>query len=201
MGSAVSIGNAGLLKLGASAITSLTDLSAEAKAINSCFERLRDAELRAHPWKFAIQRFSLGRLTEVPAFGYSFQYQLPATYLALVEIHDQWCWDDDWQSTYKIEGQKILTDITSPLKMRCVVRIDSPGLFDPLFDEVLSCRIATELAARIKQDDGSKDRLLRDYTMALREARRVDAIERSPEPLRDTSWITERYRGGRRLQF
>jgi hypothetical protein len=188
----VDIANAGLLKLGTSGIASLTDGSTEARAMSSCYDRILLAELRAHPWKFAIKRGTIPQLSEAPAWGYPYQYQLPADYLALVEVGEAWCWDREDEATWKIEGRRLLTRIVSPVKLRWVALITDAAAYDALFVEALACKLAHEVCQRLTQSDSSKDRLLNDYGRAIREARRVDAIERAPEPLRDTSWISER---------
>ena len=59
MASEVDIANRALQKLGAESIVSLTQDSENARACNLCYEPIRDAELRAHPWNFAIKRASL----------------------------------------------------------------------------------------------------------------------------------------------
>ena len=56
MASEVDICNRALSKLGAARITSLTEDSVNARACNAMYESVRDAELRAHPWNFAMKR-------------------------------------------------------------------------------------------------------------------------------------------------
>ena len=84
MASVVDICNRALQKLGAESITSLTQNTENARACNSCFEFLRDAELRAHPWNFAIKRAQLAADLTPPEFGYDLRYQLPSDYLRLL---------------------------------------------------------------------------------------------------------------------
>jgi hypothetical protein len=188
--SQVDIANAALVKLGAERITNLSDPGAE--PLEGAWDRLRDAELRSHPWKFAIRRGEFAPLTEVPAWGAGYQYQLPADYLRLVAIADDWWWDDELGPPWRIEGQRILTDMGSPLRLRWLSRVTETPRFDPLFVEALACRIALDLCVKVTGSASLKQTLRQDHMLALRDAYRVDAIERSPEPMRDTSWITGR---------
>jgi hypothetical protein len=54
------IANLALTRLGATPITSLDDGSRNATVINGIYSMLRDEVLRAHPWKFATRRVTLG---------------------------------------------------------------------------------------------------------------------------------------------
>ena len=189
MSSAVDICNFALQKLGAETIVSLTQDSENARSCNRVFEHLRDAELRAHPWNFAIKRAQLAADSTAPAFGYANAFTVPADFLRML-APDVWANpnDLDWQ----IEGKKILTNDSAPLELRYIYRVEDPNQFDALFVEALACRIAAELCEKITQSN-SKAQLIRDdYTTAMRTARKLNAFENVPsEPATDT-WITSR---------
>jgi hypothetical protein len=57
--SVVEICNRALQKLGAARITSLTQDTPNARSCNVAYNVLRKAELRSHPWSFAIKRAEL----------------------------------------------------------------------------------------------------------------------------------------------
>ena len=86
MSSSVDIANAALSKLGAARITSLTDANKGARAMNARLERLRDTELEAYPWRFAIVRTTLPALSTAPAYGYARQFQRPVNDLRPVMV-------------------------------------------------------------------------------------------------------------------
>jgi hypothetical protein len=192
LASQVGIANVALGKLGSSSISNLDDPSPGAEAVKAVWDYARDAELRAHPWKFAITRGTITNLTAAPAWGYSYQYQLPTGYLRVVEINRDWWWDNWERAPWQIEGKRILTDIGSPLELRWLQRVTAASDFAPDFVPVLACRIALETCVRITGSDSLKETIRADYALALRSARATDAIERSPEPMRDGSWITGR---------
>lgn len=84
MASVIQVANRALTKLGAARIISLGDDNKQARAVASCFDDLRDDELRAHRWQFAMKRIELAALSEVPTFGYKHQYALPPDFCALI---------------------------------------------------------------------------------------------------------------------
>jgi hypothetical protein len=190
--SQVDIANAALAKLGQTRISSLDDASTTARAVKARWDMLRDAELRSHPWKFALTRGVLAQITTAPEWGYAYQYRLPAGFIRLAEINDDWWWYSEDSAPWKIEGDVILADMAPPLRARWTERVTEAPRYDPLFCEVLASRLALELTYLVTASLTLKRDLRTDHQVALREAYRVDAIERSPVPLRDGSWILGR---------
>lgn len=170
MASEVGICNRALQKLGAERITSLTDDSRNARSCNASYETLRDAELRAHPWSFAIKRDVLAPDTDAPAFDYTYAFSLPSDALRILPPNDSYL---DW----KIEGRKILTNAGSTLNLVYIARITDPNTMDITFQEALASRMAMELCEEITQSNEKIKNAANDYTRALREARRTNAIE------------------------
>jgi len=88
MASVVQICNSALNQLGASSITALTENSKNARLCNERYETIRDAVFRSHPWNCLIKRVQLAKDTDTPAWGFSFQYTLPADCLRVLQIRD-----------------------------------------------------------------------------------------------------------------
>lgn len=192
MASKVSIANRALSKLGEDRILLLTDNNKAARTINQMFDDVVDAELRRHNWKFAIKRGSLPALSEAPAWGYSFQYPLPADFLKLIQVNDFYVRSGTQQAMWSVESGNILTNLSAPLKVRYVWRVDNPGLYDPLFVEALACRLAMEACETLTQSETKFGRCQEQYKMALSEALRVDSIANPPDELPAGSWIDSR---------
>lgn len=188
MASIVGICNRALQKLGAERIIALTQDSVPARAANAAFETVRDAELRAHSWSFAIKRASLASTT-APAFGYSYAFQLPSDCLRLLPPdHNEGTYMQDW----KLEGRLILTNDTAPLQIRYVARITDPNQYDTLFNESLACKLAMEMCEELTQSNSKKQLIAEEYKAAIREARRINAFENVPAEQQTDSWITAR---------
>lgn len=197
MASQVSIVNRALIKLGEQTILLLTDNVAQARTMAALFDDTRDAELRAHRWKFALKRVQLSALADAPLFGYSFQYPLPSDYLALVQVGEVYVRTGIKQrAPWSVEGGRIHTDIGAPLAVRYVSRVTDTAQFDALFVEVLACRLALEACEARTQSDTKYQRIVGQYERALREALRVDAIENPPDEIPDGSWLQSRQGDG-----
>lgn len=197
MASKVSIANRALTKLGAERILLLSDDIKEARTLNSMYDDVRDAELRRHRWKFAIKRTALMALVEAPAWGYSLKYPLPADYLALVQVNEFYVRSGTkGAAAWSVEGKEILTNMQAPLKVRYIGQITDPTLFDPLFVEVLACKLALEACETLTQSSTKYEMVAKAYEFAVREAVRQDAIENPPDELPDGSWLDARESDG-----
>lgn len=198
MASKTDIANRALTKLGEDRITDLLDDTERARTVNSLYGIVRDAELRAHVWNFAIKRASLPRLAEVPGYGFGYQYQLPADLVRLIQVNEWWYWrggNDHYAASnaeYQVEGRMILTDYESPLKIRYVASVDDPGLYDALFVEAFACRLALECCERLTQSNTKLQAIQLQYKESMRQATRSDALENPPQALPDESWMLAR---------
>lgn len=185
MTSVVGIVNSGLIKLGADPITSLADDSAEARAANAQYEKLRDEVLRAHPWNFAIARQRLARLSDAPVFGFSHQYQMPSDCLRVLGMNEG-------RSRFEIEGRKLLTDEDSA-DVVYVRRVTDPNEFDAMFCEALAYRIAADLAYPLANSTTLSGSMMQLYRDALALARSVDGQETGAQRVLEASaWIEAR---------
>lgn len=198
MSSVIQIANRALTKLGAARITSLSDDIKAARDVQSCFDDLRDDELRARRWQFSIRRTSLAALTTAPDHGWNFQYQLPADCLKIDMVNDRFPsgvltdYIGAEMLEWAVENNCVLTNLAAPLKLRYLARVTDPAQWDPSFREVLACRIAAELAESLTQSNQKRELAWQEYQMAVRKALRSNAIERQPVMLNDEAWILSR---------
>lgn len=187
MASEVDIANRALQKLGAESIASLTQDSENARACNLCYEPIRDAELRAHPWNFAIKRASLAADSTAPEFGYDAAYTLPSDCLRVLPPDPYVNYNTmDWQ----IEGRKILTNDGAPLEIRYIKRETDPNQYDSLFIECLSSKIAVELSEKLTQSNSKGAAAREDYVRSIREAKKMNAFENISAEQQIDTWIT-----------
>ena len=198
MSSVIDVANRALTKLGSARITSLDDDVKAARSVNSCFYDILDAELRKNRWSFAMKRSSLAALSDAPAFGYSYQYQLPTDFLRLDMLDDRYpdVVMDNYinyeTSEYAIEGGKILANIEAPLKIRYVYQCYDPSLWDALFKEALACKIAAEICEDLTQSNEKRNLAAGEYKVAILDAIKANAIERPPQALPDDQLIISR---------
>lgn len=195
----VSLANSALSKIGGGKIMALTDNTPQGILVNARFAAVRDAELTRNVWRFSVRRTSLAALSTAPSFGYLYQYQLPTDCLRLIVagqeapgLDTQEFRSDVDNLDYTIEGRNILTNLASPLYIRYVTQVTDPTLFDNSFAEAFASRLAYELATALSDSSSRKEAAWTDYQFALRDARRVNALQQPPQHLADDSWLASR---------
>lgn len=185
--SEVAICNLALQDLGRGLmITALDENSQAARACRLRYPYARDACLRAYDWNFAAARASLPALSKAPAFGFGNAYQLPPDCLFVREVLG-----DDGEP-WKIEGGRLLTDLSAPLGITYTRTETNPVLFDALFAEALAARIAADVAVSLTESTGKAQGLWQVYQSKLGEARRRDAQEGGSGRSIDPDWLGSR---------
>lgn len=191
--SEVSICNLALSHLGEEPITSLDDNVKAARECSRLYDITRDMELRAHLWNFAIRRASLAKDTTDPTWGHSNRYQIPDDCLKVVEVKDDVDWHIEAGNLGDTGQTFIVTDTSAPLYIRYVSRVEDPALFDPLFINALAARLAMKLALPLTQSNTITQGARDAYRSEIQQATAQNAIESSPRPFRQGSWLTARW--------
>ena len=169
MASVVDICNGALNQLGASTILSLTEDSKNARLCNSRYTQVRDALFRTHPWNCLQTRLELAASSDSPAWGFTYAYTLPANCLRLLRVLD-------YDSNYKVEGRKILSD-ASTMKILYIARITDPNEYDELLRETLSAALGADIAYAVTSNNTTSQNMILSYQEKLRDARFVDSTE------------------------
>ena len=169
MASTVDICNGALNQLGATTILSLTEDSKNARLCNSRFTQVRDAVFRSHPWNCLQKRVELAADTDAPAWGFSYAYTLPADCLRLLRILD-------YDSNYKVEGRKILSN-TSSMKILYIGRVTDPNEYDELLRETLSAALGADIAFAVTSNNQTATNMYNLFQDKLKDARFVDSTE------------------------
>lgn len=154
----VSVANLALGWLGLEAISSFDDQTRVAAILKDQFPGLRDAVLEDRNWTFATARLQVQKAAAPPAFGYSSQYQLPATVLRVItaaeadattsldafaaSMTDADVSDLDWAK----EGRLLLANTdAAKLNVKAIVQVEDSALWSPGFCQALAARIAADL--------------------------------------------------------
>jgi len=169
MASTVDICNGALNQLGATTILSLTEDSKNARLCNSRYTQVRDGVFRSHPWNCLQKRVELAQDTTAPAWGFEYAYTLPADCLRLLKILD-------FDSNYKVEGRKILSN-TETMKILYIGRITDPNEYDELLRETLSSSLAADIAFAITSNNTTATNMYNLFQDKLKDARFVDSTE------------------------
>jgi len=169
MASVIDICNGALNQLGATTILSLTEDSKNARLCNARYTQVRDGIFRSHPWNCLQLRTSLAKDSTAPAWGFTAQFTLPADCLRLLYIID-------YDSNYKVEGRKILSN-TSTMKILYISRVTDPNQYDELLRETLSAALAADIAYGITSSNPVAQNMNTLFQEKLRDARFVDSTE------------------------
>ena len=169
MASVVEICNGALNQLGATNILSLTEDSKNARLCNSRFTQVRDSVFRSHPWNCLQKRVELAADTTAPAWGFSYAYTLPADCLRLLRILD-------YDSNYKVEGRKILSN-TSSMKILYIGRVTDPNEYDESLRETLSAALGADIAFAVTSNNQTATNMYTLFQDKLKDARFVDSTE------------------------
>ena len=87
MPSETDVANVALRLVGGTRITSFTQATPNANAINDIYSEIRDTLLE-FPWNFATQRVELAKLTATPSFKFDYAYALPSDWIYTISVHD-----------------------------------------------------------------------------------------------------------------
>lgn len=193
--------NRAFVKIGASTISSPTEATEPARKANMIFNGLAQAELRRQAWSFAKARASLGQLlVNVGGDDFKASYTLPSDCLRLVWLNGAWVFSSireagfaGGQGTFSIEAGVLLTNDSGSADIVYIRDVsDATELWDSLFIDAFACRLAVELAHPITKNLQLRQSIKQDYVEALKEAKRVNAIELPPQSLADDSWVLAR---------
>jgi hypothetical protein len=195
MASEVGIANAALqLIKNSKTISSFSEGTKEANAVDIIYDEVRDIMLDMHTWNFAVVRKKLGRLDTTPAFEWDYEYGLPSDFIRVVSVHNNS--DARDRLPYKVEGGKILTD-AQDVYLRYIARIGDPNEMPPTFRAALSKLLASRLAVTLAQSTSlSKEMYAQFIDEDLPTAKSVDAVQDYPDQLPESEWVTTRF-GGR----
>ena len=162
------------------------------------YELCRKKLLRQHPWNFATKRAVLAADSNTPAFGYSYQFSLPADFIRLLSV----CGTDELivpSNMYQMEGNKILIFDTysdaGALNIKYIYDMKTVSGFDPLFISLLSYELALAIAYKVTDSNTNVQRIseLRKELSAL--ARAIDGQERPPTRIESSRALRARRSG------
>jgi hypothetical protein len=182
--SKVALVNLALVKIGAKRISSFTENTPEARAVNAIYDDIRDEVLTEHLWSFAQKRAVLATLSTTPVMtedGMTIVYAKPSDFLKLNFVSDS-------NAIVKVEQDGILSDTTG-LKIIYTARIDDPTKYFPQFVSALACRLAVELCYNLIESATKAQALMEEYEkIKLPRAIAIDSQQGTPISARMDEW-------------
>lgn len=186
MASDVSICSAALMLLGDTPIASLDENTKRATMCRTIYTQAVEDVLRLHPWNCLITQVVLAPETTAPAFGYTAQFARPGDWLRTITVGD----DNSGYADFLFVGNKIQANL-STLKLTYIARKDVSE-WDSHLVNVITCRMAADLAYPVTKSGTMVDLRIRAYAMALKTAKAVDGQENQPEQIQDSPLIAVR---------
>lgn len=157
------------------------------RAIGHAWDGARRAALRANNWNFATVRRQLPADTVKPAFEYDCAFTMPEDFVRLVDVVGPFSRDRDWV----FEGGKILAN-AAPLLIRYVYDCTNVTLWDDLFEQAMSIKIAELICTTITGNDALGERLGKRFSDLFSSAQQVDATENPPVDFDPDPWLLAR---------
>ena len=192
MPSETDIANVALRLVGGTRITSFTQATPNANAVNDIYSEIRDNMLE-FPWNFATQRVELAQLTTTPSFGYDYAYALPSDWLYTISVHD----NDGGYGTIdyreeQVASQKVISTDHSSVYLVYVKREIDPNLMPASFRMALASTLARNLAITLANSNVLEDQLASRAEKDLAKAKSIDAMGSFPEPRPRGTWASSR---------
>lgn len=177
------IANFALAHLGEGRLVDLeTDDSEEAEVMRLFYGSARRRALRAANWTCAEKRASLAAEVTPPAFGYANSFPVPADYVRLCGVENA-----GEGSEFKVEGRKILTNLSAPLNILYVHDLEDTSAYDDDLVAAFSLWLAYFASGRLAP---SRSELLRQHAADAKvEAKITDGSSNSPQPLQGGTWL------------
>lgn len=191
--------NNALQVIGANRIEDPSEESESARQAAGVYDQIVREELEKQAWSFAKAQGQLPANSAAPLFRFARAFTLPADFIRLVELEDRWVFntiryaDVDPTSSYEIQGRELLTDLGAPLRLTYIRDVSgNPSVWPPVFTAVVAKALAVSLAMPLTKSEGMVSLANKRYQQDLREARRVNAIQKPPAHIPDGSWVTVR---------
>lgn len=174
MASVIQICNTALMRIGSSrTINSLTEQSKQADVCNVFYETARDAVLSDFDWNFAAKRVVLADL-DTPPSDWHYAYRYPTDCMRIIEIMVPGIRfpTPNMRVPYEVgadlEGTgKIIYTNQPQAQLRYVGKVTDPNMFDSLFTDALSWRLAAELSMPLSASGDLGNKALQMYNSSI----------------------------------
>ena len=188
----IQIWNMALDRLKEQPLSSVSDVTATALWLTRNYDQQRDYLLQnTYLWKFAIDRTSLAADGTAPSWGWANRYLLPTDCLRFIPPTVDGSWDGT-PVPYEEEGGYLLTEATSPLRLRYIKRVTNEGLFSNGFCEVLALRLALLMSHWVTGKASMTQTLQAVFDRTLADVKEACAVQVAQDHYYNTDILAER---------
>lgn len=175
----VEIANYALSHIGVASIERLDQPTEAARAITQFYDHVRRTLLRKYYWSFAVRRVELALIETKPG-DFKYAYRYPAGVLNIRRLYaksNELPWK---KNRYKIvsdnEGKVIYTNVDNAC-IEYIADVTDTSLFDELFIDAFSWRLAAEVAMRLTNKMELVQNAVQAYNAYEAEAAGISAEE------------------------
>lgn len=144
------------------------------------FGYVRDEVLQAYPWWPAMKRAAIDPVSQAPAFGWDYAYNLPEDCLRLSPLRAGGSLDGA-DIPHELENGQVLTNAGGPLKIRYTQRLTNMAKWRPLMARTLAARLAMYAATRVTGKMQYFEKASAEYQRVFFEATHADSLERGTQ--------------------
>lgn len=196
MPSEIEICNMALSHIGKYPIQALTEATKEAQECKRLYALIRDSVLRDHAWNFATKRLTLALLTD-EIEGWDYAYQWPIDCVRALRIYNESSDNEEDAIPFEIctnseLSSRIIATDQADAVLIYTAKVTNPNVFDALFIDALSYRMAADLSLPLRGDPKLASNMLQIYQLLLSRARPANANERKAAPDESCSFIAAR---------
>lgn len=197
MSDLLEIANMALGEVAEQDIVTVDDATAPAKHVRrNIYQAIREV-LASGNLKCARQLVELGRLTDIPAVGWAYAYQLPVDYIGIYSFNEVTT-EERFQELFEVQGKTLLTD-ESTASIVYIKDLTMPGndlsAMPPLVVKACYLNLASKIAWPIQQSRTLKESLEAAFEKALAKAKARDAREEYrplQNPAAGSRWLPSR---------
>lgn len=195
--SSLSICNHALILSGASSIGSLTESSANARALNGVYETARKGFLTECRWSFSTTRSTLSTNSTVGLFPWTFQeeayvYSRPGTTGSCLRV-----WDVSYiNAIWREEGEYIISD-TNGLGARWTFDNTDLSLWRPKAITAFIDKLCSDICYMIINSVPKAETFLKKYeSVSLSQAMAENSQTGMQQEIVDDAWLNAKYGQG-----
>lgn len=174
MASKTELANLMLLELGKDSITSIDDDTYAAKWVSRIWDEIRKHVLSEGYWNFAFEQQTLASTGVTPTFGFTYEFQLPADMITLIEINEE----PHGTYKYRIKGDKLQLDESS-VSISYIQDITNTGYWSIPFNKAFVAYGAWKLSYAFRADKQITLGLAENYERVLHRSLALDGQQGS----------------------
>ena len=141
------------------------------------FGQVRDEVIQLYPWHVFSKRAKLPALSDEPAFGWDFAYNLPSDCIRLLPLRVDGAFNGP-AVAHEVEARQVLTNASGPLPVRYLFRQTNMAKWPPLTARVLAARLARYAATRVTGKESYFSKTDAEFKASMFEAMQSDSLER-----------------------